>query len=100
MGYENPWIFEGKIFDSSDIKDYYGFVYQITDTFNNKKYIGRKYFWSLRKDSKRKKIKKESDWKDYYSSSKVINSLINQFGEHRFKREILSLHKTKGETNY
>ena len=27
MSYENPWRFNGEIFESSDIQDYFGFVY-------------------------------------------------------------------------
>ena len=28
--YDNPWTFDGDIFTSGDIKEYYGFVYCIT----------------------------------------------------------------------
>ena len=104
VDYENPWLYQGKPFSSDDIQDYYGFVYCLTDSVNNRKYIGRKYFWSIRTVKKvkgrRKKNKSESDWKDYYGSSKVILEIIEQHGKERFKREILSLHKTKGEVNY
>lgn len=27
MSYENPWIYNGEIFDSDHIQDYFGFVY-------------------------------------------------------------------------
>jgi hypothetical protein len=101
MTYENPWIYQGKIFETEDIQDFYGFVYVITDILNNKQYIGRKYFWSTRKvKGKKRRQKKESDWKDYYSSSKVINDIYIKYGPNRFKREIISLHKTKGQVNF
>ena len=104
VDYENPWIYKDKPFSSEDIHDYYGFVYCLTDSVNNRKYIGRKYFWSIRTVKKvkgrRKKNKSESDWKEYYGSSKTILEIIEQHGKERFKREILSLHKTKGEVNY
>jgi hypothetical protein len=104
VDYENPWLYQGKPFSSEDIQDYYGFVYCLTDSVNNRKYIGRKYFWSVRTVKKvkgrRKKNKSESDWKNYYGSSKTIIEIIEQHGKERFKREILSLHKTKGEVNY
>ena len=29
MSYENPWRFNGEIFESSDIQDNFGFVYFI-----------------------------------------------------------------------
>jgi len=35
------WTFEGKIIDSIP-EEYEGFVYLITNTTNNKKYIGKK----------------------------------------------------------
>lgn len=104
LDYENPWLYDGKPFTSEDIQDYYGFVYCLTDTFNHKKYIGRKYFWSVRTVKKvkgrRKKNRSESDWKDYYGSSKNVQVIVEQYGKERFKREIISLHKTKGEVNY
>ena len=99
--YNNPWLLNDQPFLTDDIKDNYGFVYCITDTVNGRKYIGRKYFWSVRKVvGKRKKSKKESDWQDYYSSSDVLHTLIKEHGPDRFKREILFLGKTKGQVNY
>ena len=49
MIYENPWLYNDKVFTSEDILDYYGFCYLITNLDNAKKYIGRKYFYSTRK---------------------------------------------------
>ena len=48
IDYENPWTYNGKEFGSSDILDYYGFVYHIHCNTTNRDYIGRKYFWSFR----------------------------------------------------
>jgi len=101
MSYENPWLYDGKVFESEDIKDYYGFCYLLTDLENNKQYIGRKYFYSIRKKKGiRKKVKTESDWKSYYSSSKTVQLLVQESGPNRFKREILSLYIKKGQVNY
>ena len=101
MSYENPWLYNDKVFESEDIKDYFGFCYILTDLENGKMYIGRKYFYSIRKKKgQRKKIKSESDWKTYYSSSKKIQQLVLESSPNRFKREILSLYKTKGQVNY
>jgi len=69
------WFYKDKEFLSEDIKEYQGFVYCITFTDNNKKYIGKKFFYSTKSKivkGKKKKIKLESDWKDYYSSSKYL----------------------------
>ena len=101
MSYENPWLYDGKVFESEDIKDYFGFCYILTDLENGMKYIGRKYFYSIRKKKGiRKKVRSESDWKTYYSSSKKIQQIVQESGPNRFKREILSLYKKKGQVNY
>ena len=101
MSYENPWLYDGKVFESEDIKDYFGFCYILTDLENGMKYIGRKYFYSIRKKKGiRKKVRSESDWKTYYSSSKKIQQIVQESGTNRFKREILSLYKKKGQVNY
>jgi len=101
MSYENPWLYDGKVFESEDINDYFGFCYILTDLENGIKYIGRKYFYSVRKKKGiRKKVRSESDWKTYYSSSKKIQQMVQESGPNRFKREILSLYKKKGQVNY
>jgi hypothetical protein len=101
IDYENPWIFKGRAFLSEDINDLYGFVYLITNKINGRRYIGRKYFWSFRKPpGKKKRVKKESDWKKYYGSCPELKEDIEQFGRQNFSRTILSLHKTPGKTNF
>ena len=101
IDYENPWIFEGRAFLSEDIDDLYGFVYLITNKINGRKYIGRKYFWSFRKPpGKKRRVKKESDWKKYYGSCPELKEDIERLGRQNFSRTILSLHKTPGKTNF
>ena len=101
MSYENPWLYDGKVFESEDINDYFGFCYILIDLEDGIKYIGRKYFYSVRKKKGiRKKVRSESDWKTYYSSSKKIQQMVLESGPNRFKREILSLYKKKGQVNY
>ena len=101
MSYENPWLYNDKVFESEDINDYYGFCYLLTDLENGKQYIGRKYFYSVRKKKGiRKKVRSESDWKSYYSSSKKVQQIVQESGPNRFKREILSLYIKKGQVNY
>lgn len=97
--YENPWTFDGKEFNSEDIGNSYGFVYLIT-TPEGQKYVGRKYFWSIRKiRGKTRRQRSESDWKAYYGSSDVLKSKIKDSDKNLFKREIISLHSTKGDVN-
>ena len=101
MSYENPWRFNEEIFESDHIEDHFGFVYLIECLDNDRKYLGRKYFWSFRTPKgKKRKVKSESDWKKYYGSCPELKEDIVKLGKDKFKRNILSLHKTLGKTNY
>ena len=101
IDYENPWIYMERTFDSCDIDDYFGFVYLITNLTNQRQYIGRKYFWQFRTPKgKKRKVKSESDWKKYYGSCPELKEDIERIGKQHFSRVILSLHKTKGKTNF
>ena len=99
--YENPWTYEGTTFTSSDIDDFFGFVYRITNLQNGRQYIGRKYFIQKRKPrGGGRKRTSESDWKAYYGSSKELTEDRKLLGSNCFKREIISLHRTLGKVNY
>ena len=101
IDYENPWFYNDKPFTSTDIGDYFGFVYLITNKSNGRRYIGRKYLWQFRTPKgKKRKVKSESDWKKYYGSCPELKEDIIKFGRENFSRTILSLHKTKGKTNF
>ena len=101
MGYENPWRYNGQVFDTDDIGDNFGFVYLITNQSNGRKYIGRKYFWSFRKPpGKKRKVKQESDWKRYYGSCFELKEDVKKYGKETFSRDILSLHDKKMDCNY
>jgi hypothetical protein len=90
------WYFNDAPFtETPDKKDYYGFVYVITNLTNGRMYVGRKYFFS----KKRKKLV-ESDWKKYYGSSEELLGDIELLGKDNFRREIISIHPTKGDVNY
>ena len=99
--YENPWTYEGSTFTSSDINDFFGYVYRITNIQNGRQYIGRKYFTQRRKPrGARRKVTSESDWKTYYGSSKELTADRKLLGNSAFRREIISLHTTLGKVNY
>ena len=100
--YENPWIYENEIFDGDLIKDYYGFVYLITGQTTGRRYIGRKYFWQKRKPrtGSKRRVTSESDWKKYYGSCPELKDDIKKYGKLDYKRQILSLHETKGLVNF
>ena len=102
------WLFENKEFHPADprIKDLAGFVYCITDLTNNKKYIGKKILWStqrlkpLKGKTRRRVVKKASDWTKYYGSNEEVKLLVENHGGERFKREIIKLCNTKGLMSY
>jgi hypothetical protein len=99
--YTNPWYYNGNPFESEDIQDYFGFVYLIECPATNRRYLGRKYFWSFRTPKgKSRKVKSESDWKNYYGSCPELKEDVEKYGRESFSRTILSLHKTKGKTNF
>jgi hypothetical protein len=101
IDYENPWSYNNKPFSSADIGEYFGFVYLITNNSNGRRYIGRKYFFSFRTPKgKKRKVKSESDWKNYYGSCPELKEDIIKYGKQNFSRIIISLHKTKGKTNF
>lgn len=99
------WNYRNKEFTSEMIKDNFGFIYCITEVDTGKMYIGKKQFHSYRrikqKDKKRRKLViKESDWKKYHGSSKVLLEEIKEKGKDKYKRVILKLCKNKWELTY
>jgi len=100
------WTYNGQDFNSTMVGDYYGFVYRITNLVNGFDYIGRKYFKSKRKlkPLKGRILKRhriiETDWKTYWGSSKRLLEDVEKHGKHNFKREIICLCDTRGQTNY
>ena len=101
MSYENPWLYNGEVFESDHIQDHFGFVYRIDCDTTGRSYIGRKYFWSFRKKKgATRRSKAESDWKKYYGSCPELKEDIKKYGKDKFKRTIISLHDSVGKTNY
>lgn len=99
------WYYQGSEFNDTP-EQYQGFVYIITELDTGMKYIGKKFFWSpktlpITKTRKRRvKTRVESDWREYFGSSKEVQLLVEQKGSCNFRRDILKLCKTKGECSY
>ena len=93
-------------------EDCVGFVYLITNTKSNRKYIGKKLakfaktkyrIVKLKNGTKkRKKIKEkiDSDWQTYYGSSNELLADIEALGKSCFTREILYYCYSKAECSY
>ena len=93
-------------------EDCVGFVYQITNLTNSRKYIGKKLakfakttykVVKLKNGTKKKKkirSKIDSDWMDYYGSSIELNKDVEALGKENFRREILHFCKSKGTMSY
>jgi hypothetical protein len=97
--YVNPWIYRGEIFDEKLVDKYDSFVYIIT--YDDKKYLGKKTFWFMRKKpGAKRRSRMPSDWKTYYGSSEVMKKLVKENLPDLFRREILHLCITKGESTY
>jgi hypothetical protein len=97
------WQYNDTDFTEDLIGDNYGFVYRITNITNNKKYIGKKFFYSSKTKQvkgKKKRYKAPSDWQTYYGSSDELKKDVLQLGHDNFKREILHLCLSKGACGY
>ena len=95
------WYYGGVPFEEDGT--HFGYVYLIENLITGKKYIGRKYFTAAgyrQIKGKRKKIRKESDWKNYFGSNETLKAEVAELGEHNFRRTILHLCKSKSECSY
>ena len=99
------WTYKGK--SVKELPEWCaGFVYEITNTHNGKKYIGKKLakFKRSRRPLKGRVNKRRytipSDWQDYFGSSNALLEDIDKIGKEKFKREILFYCKNRGECNY
>jgi hypothetical protein len=119
------WWYEGKIItDISDMpKNTYGFIYEVLHKPTDRKYLGKKVLFfernvrigkreteALKEERKakgiggrvpaKKKVVKESDWKDYYGSHKDILKLIKEGKQFEFERKILTFVPNKKLLTY
>ena len=99
------WTYKGK--EVKELPDWVaGFVYEITNTKNGRKYVGKKLarFRRSRRPLKGRINKRRytvpSDWQDYFGSSNALWEDVEKIGKQHFKREILFYCKNRGECNY
>lgn len=99
------WTYQGKVIDELP-EDCEGFVYLITNTTNNKKYVGKKLARfktskpPLKGRKNRRRGHKESDWRDYWGSSDRLQADVESLGEEKFTREILHFCPSRGVLSY
>jgi hypothetical protein len=111
MNLQMTWSYQGVIVDELP-ETCVGFVYLITNTTNNRMYIGKKLAKfskttyktiKLKNGTKKKKKLKgkiDSDWKTYYGSSPELTKDVIALGIEQFTREILYYCKSKSECSY
>jgi hypothetical protein len=105
------WTYQNSIVEELP-EDCVGFVYIITNTISNRKYIGKKLAKfsktsyktvKLKNGTKKKKkirSKIDSDWRDYYGSSPELSKDVAELGTEIFTREILFYCSSKAECSY
>jgi hypothetical protein len=100
------WIYDGNIV--TDVQPYIeegykAFVYVILRD-DGKSYIGKKllqFTTHRRRASKsRRKVIRESDWRDYWGSSSELQDDVARLGKDRFSRKIIRFCRTKSEASY
>ena len=87
-------------------EDFFGFIYEITNSIDGKKYIGKKQCHSRlkRKPLKGKKRNRidyvDSDWREYTSSSNELNEDIKKHGKDKFQIKIIKICNSKWALAY
>jgi len=98
------WVYKGnELTDDMIPAKAQGFIYILTYTPTGQRYIGRKLLTKAHRRQLNKKIirsRVESDWREYWSSSPEIKSMIEREGTDNFVREVLVFANTKGQLNY
>lgn len=102
------WIYDGRIVN--EINDMpegtFGFIYEVIHTPTGRRYIGKKVLYFNRSlpplagQKRKRKVVKESDWKDYYGSHAEIVGLIKEGRQEEFTKQILCYVKSKKLLTY
>lgn len=82
-----------------------GFIYLIVNKKTKKLYIGKKKTISETRVSvagstRKKKVVKPSNWREYYGSCKELTEDITKIGKHNFDRYILGAYDELHTVNY
>ena len=99
----SDWSYNGLPFTDEDVGNSYGFVYEIVNLTNNRRYIGKKFFTKAgtrQIKGKKKKVRLSSGWENYWSSSDELKADVKTLGDDNFTRTILYLCKSRSECSY
>jgi len=77
-------------------KEYVGFIYLIRDNYLGRFYLGKKAY----RGSRGKNEGKESDWRHYVSSSKLLKEMWKERPIEEFEFITLEQYRTKGTLSY
>lgn len=97
------WLYNDIEFTEDMVGDYFGYIYEITNTINGRKYVGKKFFTragTKQIKGKKKKVRLSSGWANYWSSSEELKADVKTLGEENFTRKILYLCKSRSECSY
>ena len=97
------WLYNGIEFTEDMVGDWFGFIYEITNLIDGRKYVGKKFFTragTKQIKGKKKKVRLSSGWANYWSSSKELQEDVKKLGEENFSRKILYLCKSRSECSY
>ncbi len=99
------WLYNNTAFTTAP-DEHLGFVYCITNTATNRRYIGKKLFWTTKKlpplkgKKNRRHRRVETDWQNYWSSSESVKRDVAIHGENNFRRDILLFCANKNQLAY
>jgi hypothetical protein len=97
------WLYNNIEFTEDMVGTWFGYVYEITNLTNGRKYVGKKFFTragTKQIKGKKKKVRLSSGWANYWSSSEELKADVKKLGEENFSRKILYLCKSRSECSY
>lgn len=86
------WLFPKQL----DYENAFGFIYVIVDKLEPAFYIGKKNFRGNGKLNRGK----QSNWRNYTSSSKLVNELLGLYGKESFDFIVLDQYYNRGSLPY
>jgi hypothetical protein len=101
----SEWTYNDRPVEAEDYEGMVAFVYLITNTATGRQYIGKKRLATVRRTkvkgkTKRKVVRKQSDWIDYWGSNKPLLEELAASDKANYTRKILRWCRTLSEASY